>query len=83
MDEKVKRSCSNRVTTFYPNLLTLQLKQATIKIQRGATVVDGLPLRSFSYKKATVVSQAGGCFFLYRKEVSYAFRNPFLSNFKR
>ena len=38
-------------------------KNATIKIQRGAIVVDGLPLKNFSYKKATVVSQAGGCFF--------------------
>jgi hypothetical protein len=52
-------------------LLTLNLKQVTIKIQRGATVVDGLPLEIVSYKKATVVSQAGGCFFALSEPIVY------------
>ena len=42
--KKQKRSYFCRATTFNSNLLTLYLKQVTIKIQRGAIVVDGLPL---------------------------------------
>ena len=51
--------------------LTRLEKHATIKIQRGTTVVDGLPLEIFSYKKATVVSQAGGCFFALSEPIIY------------
>ena len=53
---KNKRSYYCQATAFRSILLTLCLKHATIKVQRGATVVDGLPLEIVSYKKATVVS---------------------------
>ena len=68
---KNKRSCYYRASAFHSNLLTHYLKHVKIKIQRGAIVVDGLPLKIFSYKKATVVSQAGGCFFALSEPIIY------------
>ena len=71
MITKQKRSCYYRATAFHSNLLTHYLEHVKIKIQRGAIVVDGLPLKNFSYKKVTVVSQAGGCFFALSEPIIY------------